>query len=194
MKKSPKKFSELLLYIVAKFKEEKVAETKLMKLLYFTEANFYRINKKTITNIDFYKNHFGPTPDFKIFKKAVELLGPYLKREEKSIENGKIVLYSIKNTNYKYQNLTGEEMNEADKVFDMYSRLSSEELSRIAHFDPPYLAAKEMKDRIKFNFVIYRKDREEDKEISFSDEEQKEFANQIPKDVIEKLLDYAGRS
>ena len=45
-RKDVKKFKDLLFFLTAKFGSDGVVETKLMKLLYFAEANFYKKIKK----------------------------------------------------------------------------------------------------------------------------------------------------
>lgn len=189
--KELKKFCDLLLYIISKFEIQGVVETKLMKLLYFAEANYYVKNGEIISGVDYFKNFFGPTPDVKILKRAEEKLSKFLSIEKKRYKGKNIRIYKIKNDDYSYSSLTEKEMKEIDLMLELYSDLPSEDLSKISHLDPPYLAV-EPRERIDFSYTAYRKS-EEDFEEPLSPEDQKKCAASLFKDEdnIAKLFDYA---
>lgn len=185
-----KKFNDLLFYIVAAFKEKGVVETKLMKLLYFTEANYYKSNKKTVTGVAYFKNIYGPTPDVKVLDEAKRSLGKFLVVRKKKYNEREITVYEVVNKNYSYNFLTEKEMEEANRVIELYSRLPSDQLSKISHLDPPYLASD---GRIDFSYVNYRRESEENCELPFTAEERENFNKDVSEDGFKKLFDYAGK-
>jgi len=190
MVKKEKKFNDLLYYLVSSFKENGVVETKLMKLLYFTEANYYKNNKKIITGVDYFKNIYGPTPDIKVLNKAKRSLNKFLVVKEKKYNGRKITVYEVVNKDYSYNSLTEKEMEEAKKVIELYSKLPSDQLSKISHSDPPYLASD---NRIDFAYVNYRKESEESCELPFTAEERENFNKDASEDGFIKLFDYARK-
>jgi uncharacterized phage-associated protein len=184
---SEKKFNDLLFYLVSAFRDSGVVETKLMKLLYFTEANYYKSNNERLTRVNYFKNHYGPTPDFTVLRRAKKNLKKFLSIEVKDFNDRKITVYKVKDKNYSYS-LMEKEMEEANKVFRIYSVLPSQQLSEISHLDPPFLAADE---KIDFNYVNYRKEIEENFEPPFSMEERKSFDKDVSEDGFMKLFEYA---
>lgn len=190
MMKKIKKFSDLLFYLVANFEEEGVVETKLMKLLYFAEANYYKNNRETITGVDYFKNIYGPTPDIKVLNKTKKELKNFLSVKRKPYNEKYITVYKITNKDYSYNSLTEKEMEEAGKTFELYNRLPSGQLSKISHLDPPYLAAEK---KIDFRYVSYRKDSEEDYEPAFSLKEGEKFKKDLSRESLGKLFDYAKK-
>ena len=85
------KFKELLLFIVKNFSDKTLTETKLWKLLYFCDADFFDKYGKTITGVDYFKNDFGATPDMKIIDKTLPLVDDFVRIEKKSRTDGKIM-------------------------------------------------------------------------------------------------------
>ncbi len=186
-KKKIKKFNDLIFYLVAKFGDRGVVETKLMKLLYFSEANYYERRNRTISDIAYFKNNYGPTPDFKVLQEALKSLKNFIEVEEKIFNKRKIKIFKVVNKDYSYSSLEEGERQEIDNTFDLYGDLPSNQLSKLSHLDPPFLAS----DReILFRYVRHRKE-EEDQERAFSSEEAKKFKEDLGSENLERLFNYA---
>jgi len=187
--KGLEKFKELLIYIVKSFNDnETLTETKLWKLLYFCDADFFEKHRGTITGIDYYKNKYGATPDKKIIDKALPQIKNFVKVEKIKKPDGKTMRVYKPQNDYNYQDLLANEIEEARNTCEKYYRLSVQDISVLAHKDPPYLGAK-MRERIDFKFVDYR----EDKDIEEIEGEDRSFyQGKISDEAAERLLAYVG--
>lgn len=184
------KFKELLIYIVRNFNDnETLTETKLWKLLYFCDADFFEKHKKTITGVDYYKNNYGATPDKKVIDKTLLQVKDFMKIEKIKKPDGKIIKVYRPQDDYKYVALSANEIDEARKTCERYYRLSVSDISILAHKDPPYLGAK-MKGRIDFNFVNYREDKDEE----IKGEDKYIYQGKISDEAAQRLLAYVGRN
>lgn len=187
MRKSLEKFKELLIYIVKNFNDnETLTETKLWKLLYFCDADFFEKNKKTITGIDYYKNLYGPTPDKKVVDAVLGEIKDYVKIEKLKKPGGKIITLYKPRKDYNYKLICADEIVETNKTCEKYYRLPVSSITALAHKDPPYLGV-EMKEKIDFNFVNYR----EDKDVEEIDNKDKSsYGGAISDEAVKKLLAY----
>lgn len=159
--KNLEKFKELLVYIVTNFNINRtLTETKLWKLLYFCEADFFEKSKKTITGVDYYKNKFGATPDKKIIDQAHLQLKGFIKRKKIKKKDGRTITVYESLKEYPYKYLSAQEVEEARKTCEKYYRLSVSAICVLAHKDPPYLGAK-VREKVDFNFVVYREEETE---------------------------------
>ena len=132
--KGLEKFKELLIYIVKNFNDnETLTETKLWKILYFCDADFFEKHRKTITDINYYKNNYGATPDKKIIDKALPQIKNYVKVEKIKKLDGKVIKVYKPQNNYKYQVLSVNEIEEARSTCKKYYRLSVHDISVLAH-------------------------------------------------------------
>jgi hypothetical protein len=181
------KFKELLIYIVKNFNDnETLTETKLWKLLYFCEADFFEKNKKTITGVDYYKNIYGATPDKKVIDRILPKTKDYVKTEKIKKPDGKIITLYKPGKDYHYEVLSADEIMEIQKTCAKYCRLPVSSITVLAHKDPPYLGVK-MKEKIDFNFVNYREDKDTE-EIECEDKSL--YQGKISDEAAEKLLAY----
>ncbi len=185
--KKIRKFNDLIFYLVAKFGDRGVVETKLMKLLYFSEANYYERRNRTISGIAYFKNNYGPTPDFKVLQETLSSLKDFIKVEKKTFNKRKIKIFRVINKDYSYGNLEEDERQEIDKTFDLYGDLPSDQLSKLSHLDPPFLASDK---EILFRYVRHRKE-EENQEEAFSLEESEKFKEDLKSENLERLFNYA---
>ena len=188
--KTMDKFRELIIYIVHNYNNsETLTETKLWKLLYFCDADFYEKHKRTITGIEYFKNTYGATPDIKVVDKVLPELKDSVKVETiKKADGKKIKLYKP-DDNYQpsYKLLTADEIEEIRKTCEKYYRLSASDVSVLAHKDPPYLGT-DMRKPIDFKFVNYRED-----EIDDIDENESSYKGTISDEAAGKLLTYVRR-
>ncbi|MDA3802493.1 MAG: Panacea domain-containing protein [Patescibacteria group bacterium] len=181
--KKLEKFKELLIFIVNNFNNDDLYQTKLWKLLYFCDADYFEKKRKTITGINYYKNSYGPTPDKIIINEALKEVGDYIKTQEiKKSDNKKAIIFKpIKECEFKY--LSANEVEEARDICEKYYRLSVNEIVLLAHKDTPYLGASK-KEKIDFKFVNYR-----DKE-NFEIEDTPLYKGKISDGAVKKLLSY----
>lgn len=187
-----RKFAELLLYTLSKF-DEPINETKVLKLLYFADASNYEQFGKTISgNVTYYKNHFGPTPNFIILKNLYETLDEYLLRDKKQQEGYRSCLIELHNRNYTFKSLSAQEMETIDETVARYGKLSLSEVVKLAHLDPPYLAS-EKKKKIDFSYVQFRKN-DEDYEADLDEKIQADIAKDISPAARSNLKAYAERA
>lgn len=181
------KFKELLIYVVKNFNNnETLTETKLWKLLYFCDADFFEKHRETITGVSYYKNNYGATPDKKVINKVLPQIKEYVKIENLRKSDGKTMRIYKPRGDYKYKTISVNEIEEAKKTCEKYFRLSVQDISVLAHKDPPYLGVK-IKEKIDFNFVDYR----EDKDIEVENEDKTAYQGKISDEAAERLLAYA---
>jgi len=164
---SKKKLKNLILYILQKYNNSKLTETKLQKLLYFCDFGYYQENRDSITGYQYRKNLFGPT---------IMKLPLVLKELE---EEG--LIHILKGSNYfgspqktfsiaNSEVLAEEGFSEAelltiDRINDAYKELTPREVTNISHADFPYLATKEMGQVVDYELTNYREGSGEDLDI-----------------------------
>ena len=83
-----KEVKNAILYIIKKSQEERfpIGKTRLIKLLYLLDVEYYRNYKKTYTGLDWKYYKFGPYA-FEV-DKICESIG--ITEEEKNLKNNKI--------------------------------------------------------------------------------------------------------
>lgn len=177
------KFKELLILIINNCDNNDLYETKLWKLMYFCEADYYEKTGKTITNVDYYKNNFGPTPNKLTINKAIKRAKKYItvQKIKKDGENVRKLYSPLKKYDLKY--ISGNEIQSIQNVCNKYSKLSVNDIVLLAHKDTPHLGSK-MKEKIDFSLVYYRD------EDSLIEEEITDSKQKIPDKTIKKLLTY----
>ncbi len=107
--------------------------------------------------------------------------------EKKTFNKRKIKIFRVINKDYSYGNLEEDERQEIDKTFDLYGDLPSDQLSKLSHLDPPFLASDK---EILFRYVRHRKE-EENQEEAFSLEESEKFKEDLKSENLERLFNYA---
>lgn len=183
-----RKFAEMLIYVL-KQSSEPINETKALKLLYFAEAAQYQLHGKTISdNVTYYKNHYGPTPSAKVLMNIYKAMNEYLMRDEHQTVDYKSCKLSLQKADFRFKNLTAGEMGIIDQTMERYGKLSVQEIVKLAHLDPPYLASKKQ-SKINFDFVRFRKS-DEDYEADLDERVRRKIANDISSDSRRKLKQY----
>jgi len=189
-RKNLEKFKELWAYIVDNFNNDgTLTETKLWKLLYFSEADFFEKNKKTITGIDYYKNKYGATPDKKVIDDIRPQLKAFIRTKKIKTKDGRNITVYESLKEYPCKSVSAQEIEEVRKTCDKYYRLPLNDVCVLAHKDPPYLGAK-MGKKIDFNFVVYR----EKDEVEFPYPKKGSYKGTISEEAGRKLLAYVGRA
>lgn len=163
------KLKELIWYIVKNYNYE-LYETKLWKLLFFCDSDYFEKYGKYLTGIEYIKNKQGPTPFFNIAKKVIEEL-----IKDKNItkaSDGTFV--ALNDYNLKYFDC--QKIDAIKSTCERYYKLNTGEVCTLAHRDPIYLAAENLNDKLDFSFVAYRDNGDL--------EEQDEVIDALPKTVV----------
>jgi len=154
---------ELIWYIATNY-PKRLGMTKLWKLCFFAESDFFEKFDQTITDVKYIKNNLGPTPDWKIAEKALkELIGEGLLSK-----NGDIFV-GVGNLELKF--LDPKKVQSIENTCSKYSELSPNQLVFLSHQDPAYLMS-DHNTPIDFMNVHYRSDEvdsfEEEEKLSLS--------------------------
>lgn len=180
--KRVEKFKELLIFIVNQYDNNDLSETKLWKLMYFCEADYFEKNRVTITGVNYYKNHFGPTPDKIVINEALERAKGYINIIVITNEDRKKKKMYSPLAEPNYNHLTANEIKEARESCEKYFRLSSTDIVILAHKDAPFLGS-DISSKIDFSLVDYRDNNEDDLEDN-------RYPGKVSDRSIEKLLSY----
>jgi uncharacterized phage-associated protein len=163
MRENKSKLKQLIAYILQRYNNEKLTETKLQKLLYFCDFNHYQQHEESITNYTYRKNNFGPT--------IMELRSILQEMEQDEM------IKIIKDTNFfgnpqtRFSGCDGlvdesdfndSEMLTITKVNTAYEGLTAREISTLSHFDFPYAATKQFGDKIDYSLVHLRNENPDD--------------------------------
>ena len=161
------RLKEVIWYICENYNQQ-LYETKLWKLAFFCDTDYFQKYEKPLTEVAYIKNKRGPTPVYNIAKEAIGEL----------IENGYIVkadtgaYVAIKE--YPLQYLEATQIDAINTTCDKYYKLSVNQICTLAHRDPVYLAAEKANEVLDFSFVAYRDD---------GGNGENEETEELPKDV-----------
>ena len=163
-----------LIWFVSRNYNDRLYETKLWKLLFFVEADYFEKYGELISGVSYIKNSYGPTPSYPVAKKALEELksGGYLIKNKEDI-------YIAKNDLFlKY--LDDKKLDAIRATCEKYYKLSVNDICILAHKDPIFLGAEKNKV-VDFGFVRYRDedgfdiDQNHLERIKFSEEAEKKL-------------------
>jgi len=145
------KLKELIWFICKNYNYD-LYITKLWKLVFFVDADFYEKYNSTISDVKYIKNNYGPTPSYSTAEKALnELI------KEGFISKSKNDSYiAINDLGLKY--LDSQKVDAIRSTCEKYYKLSTRDICLLAHKDPIYLSAEKKNDLLDFDFVIYRDD------------------------------------
>ena len=135
------KFSQMLLYVLSKFKERGVTKTKLAKLLYLSDFYHYYTHFDSISHVSYKCKEYGP------------LAEPFLETIEDMYENGELhidiseegaQLLSLSKSVSKtsFNDLSDIEKKEIDEVCDKWKNASTKELVNFTHKQKPWMACR----------------------------------------------------
>lgn len=175
-----KKLKELILYIFNNYNNSNLTETKLQKLLYYCDFNYYQKYGQPITGFSYSKNTHGPT--IKVLPKILQELEKegYIKRLKK--QN----YYGAPQTNFVALKMIEPSFNDSEKLIidnvnGSYSGLNSREISTLSHKDPPYIVTEDQKE-IDYDSVVYRSYGEVDEKCN--DEEAQKYFDKAKLDKL----------
>lgn len=137
------KLEAVLLYVLGKVgSQPNIGQTVVYKILYFIDFDFYEKHSRSITGLNYYHNHFGPTP------------GPTFDQlTESLIADGKLQIVKTKfhdkpqkkyltNADPDLSDLSGQELVHINEVLGRLSHKTASEISEHAHRDTPWVATK----------------------------------------------------
>jgi len=152
------KLKQSFLYVISRYDDkETLGITKICKLLYFADFNYYKKNNIAITGTDYLRWEHGPLPSG-IYEVISEL------KDEGKISitdrelNDEIIQKEftiVEEQNFDY--ISDKEKRELDKVLDKLGRKTGAELERLSHLDTPWEVTLPRK-KIKYKLVFYRDD------------------------------------
>lgn len=173
MRQDTKKLKDLVVYILDNFNNSNLTETKLQKLLYYCDFDYYQRYYKPITGYTYFKNHYGPT-----IKNLPTIL---LELQEEGLIkiNTTLNYFGSPQRNFKIVKhlktvFSTQEKKAIDIVNSTYIGLTPREMSTLSHSDPPYVIAEDQ-GKIDYSDVIYRDDLGQADESSIDKEAQEYF-------------------
>lgn len=175
------KFENAVLFFLSKINNPFLGLTKLWKILYFADFDFYELNEKSITGATYKRFPYGPVPS-----KGEKVL-------KQMMEAGKIKISIIKTRKgEKYDFISHVEANKSifssneleilDLTAQRFEKSNTAEMSHLSHIDIPYRATEDF-GKIDYDLVFYRES------ATFLDEEDFKVDQEISKSKnVKKLL------
>jgi len=143
---------ELIWYIAANH-PRMLKATKLWKLCFFSEADYFEKFNERLTNVAYIKNTYGPTPAIKVAQKAIE----ELKSEDRlSVKDGNYIGAGGMTLRF----LDAKKIQSIENTCLRYSELNVNQIVHLAHQDPVYLMA-EYHNLVEFENAQYRSNEED---------------------------------
>jgi len=172
---SKKRLKNLILYILQKYNNNKLTETKLQKLLYFCDFGYYQESGDSITGYQYRKNLFGPTIiDLPLVLEELEEEGLIHILKGSNYFGSPQKIFSIADPEILAEKGFSEaELLTIDRINGAYKELTPREATNISHADFPYLATEEMGQIVDYELTHYREGPGEDLDIE--DAEAKKY-------------------
>lgn len=170
-----------IIWFISKYYNQNLYETKLWKLVFFVEADYFQKYREKISGVSFIKNKRGPTPSYSKAKKALEELmdNNYL------LKNSDNTYYAKNEFELKY--LDAQKIDAIKSTCEKYYRLTTKELCLLTHKDPVYLSAEKYNSILDFNFVDYREDEDLPESENNKEFELINFGKEIEKKLLKSL-------
>lgn len=188
MRANKKKLKNLIIYILQKYNNQKLTETKLQKLLYFCDFGYFQENNESITGYRYRKNLFGATI-MKLPKmlKGMEKEGLVAILEGSNYFGSPQKTFALMSARVSPEKSFSEaELLAIDRINNAYKELTPSEISKISHADFPYLATKNMGDIIDYKLVHYREEPGENLELE-DEEAIRYFSSESFSDLIRRI-------
>jgi len=151
------KFYQVFKYILYKTGGDPyLGKTKIFKLLYFIDFDFFEKYEKQLMGLKYIKQEFGPLPV--VFDKAVENL-----KKQKEVEEIKRKVYTYDQVKYiltetakiKIDLLSAEELQHINQEIERFKKYSAQEISSLSHKDLPWLNV-DIGKELSYPAVFYR--------------------------------------
>jgi len=134
---SKEKFSQLTALFISLFKnnDEKMFVTKLNKLLFYADFNYFKKIGESITGSKYQKLSYGPVPKSYTFKYD---MNPYLS----TISTEEKVDYVLNET-VEYDELNADEITIAEAVFNYFKGKNGKYISNVSYLEEAWLKTEE---------------------------------------------------
>ncbi len=147
------KLNNLILYIASHPEVRSLGDTKLYKLIYFSDTSNLREHGKSITGSEYIKYKHGPVPS------RAEKSVKHLKRsgyiQTKLVKHGQYMRNDIKALKDPDTSMfTPEELQQMDEMCKTLGKKTAATLSRISHDEPSWACA-EMLDKMSQDLMMY---------------------------------------
>jgi hypothetical protein len=139
------------------FKGQKIFQTNLNKLLFYSDFVFYNLTRKGISGAIYVKLEFGPVPDgYRNVLSGLKKKRRVIISEVKSRRKNALIIRAMKTYNPENSVLSKNEIKVMDWVLTRYGALSSEEISHLSHEEKAYTNTR-MTQPIAYEFAKFLK-------------------------------------
>ena len=139
----PNKLEAVLLYVLSKVgAQPNIGQTVIYKILYFIDFDFYEKHDRSITGLNYYHNHFGPTPGPTFDQLTESLMASDKLQIVKTKFHNKPQKKYLVNAEPDLSSLSGQELVHINEVLSRLSHKTASEISEYAHRDTPWVATK----------------------------------------------------
>lgn len=148
------KLNEVILYLCGK----KIGTTKLIKLIYLADLEFYNSFGRTITSARYQKYHYGPYSfDIKEQIDALKEKGYITVTEKKTASGNTARLIECNDGAKKFSNLSGDEKMVLNEIHKKWVNQPTEKLVTYAKSTQPYVNSVEHDGTIRFEDIKLKK-------------------------------------
>lgn len=180
---NPEKLKNVLLYILERCAgKPNVGETVLYKLLYFIDFDFFELNKRSVTGLNYIHMKFGPVP---VSSQYISVIEGMKDAEQLKIINQNYYGLRIKRyinlIPYPIGSLDPNEIKTIDSVINSLSDLSANKIEDYVHNDAPWHLTKD-KEIISYDLVSER-----EAPYAKSDCDWKKFRSIGGKDILNEI-------
>lgn len=152
------KLEAVLLYVLSKVgSQPNIGQTVIYKILYFIDFDFYEKHDRSITGLNYYHNHFGPTPGSTFEQLTQSMIDADKLQIVKTKFHNRPQTRYLANADPDLTSLTGQELVHINEVLDRLSHKTASQISDYAHRDTPWAATKPGQ-RIDYQLSKYRTD------------------------------------
>ncbi len=150
------KYKTVILYFANKIRNETLGKTKLMKLLYYLDFDFFELHGKSVTNDSYVRMPLGPVPE-----NAEAILNEMIKEGSVKVQkckmpqglNDKELIIPCKAKTLEH--LTKEEIEMIEEIADKWEKFSGRDMKNASHGEAPWIATKPG-CIIDYNLAYYR--------------------------------------
>jgi len=138
---STKKFKQMIVYILSKFKMNGLTKTKLAKLLYLSDFSYYYNSFKSISNVHYKCKDYGPLAE--PFLETIDDM--YMDGEIRIdclAEGAQMLVLSPSVNSKQIDLLSSDEIKEIDLVCSKWKDANSQELVNFTHNQKPWMACR----------------------------------------------------
>ena len=136
-----KKFKQMLIYILSKFNSHGLPKTKLAKLLYLSDFNYYYNHFESISNVHYKCNDYGPLAE--PFLETIDDMSQKGEIHIDILDGGAQMLILSPSVNLKdVDDLSKDEKEIIDAICKKWKNANSQELVNFTHHQKPWMACR----------------------------------------------------